>query len=88
VDDRAEGPHQSRGKFEVRVMHGLIGEKFSYMELMDARATRIRELEQAQSDTQASAAIPGPSGIQGGDGGDDRDDGAPGPSGTQVFRYI
>jgi len=88
VDDRAEELHQSRGKFEARVMHGLIGEKFSYMELMDARATRIRELVQAQSATQASAALPGPSGIQGGDGGDDSDDGAPGPSGTQAFRYI
>jgi len=88
VDDRAEELHQSRGKFEARVMHRLIGEKFSYMELMDARATRIRELEQAQSATQASAAVPGPSGIQGCDGGDDSDDSAPSPSGTQAFRYI
>jgi len=69
-------------------MHELIGEKFSYMELKDARATRICELEQAQSATQASAAVPGPSGIQCGDRGDDSDDGAPGPSGTQAFRYI
>jgi len=85
VDDRVAELHQSRGKFEAQVMHGLIGEKFSYMELMDARATRIRELEQAQSGTQASTAVPGPSGIQGGDGGDDSNDGAPGPSGTQAF---
>ena len=56
-------------------MHGLIGQKFSYMELMDARATRIHERE-AKSATQASAAVPGPSGTQGGD------DDAPGPSGT------
>jgi len=88
VDDRAEELHQSRGRFEARVMHGLIGEIFSYMGLMDARATRICELEQAQSATQASAAVPGPSRIQGGDGGDDSDDGAPGPCGTQAFRYI
>jgi len=88
VDDRAEKLHQSRGKFEARVIHRLIGEKFSYMELMDARATRIPELEQAQSATQASAAVPGPSGIQGGDGGDDSDNGAPGPSGTHAFQYI
>jgi len=88
VDDRAEELHQSRGRFEAWVMHGLIGEKFSYMELIDARATRIPELEQAQSATQESAAVPGPSGIQGGDGGDDSDDSAPGPSGTQAFRYI
>ena len=88
VDDRAEELYQSYGKFEARVMHGLIGEIFSYMGLMDARATRICELEQAQSATQASAAVPGPSRIQGGDGGDDSDDGAPGPCGTQAFRYI
>jgi len=88
VDDRAEELHQSRGKFEARVMHGLIGKKFSYMELMDARATRIRALEQALSATQASAAVPGPSGIQGGDGGDDSDNGGPGPAGTQAFQYI
>jgi len=69
-------------------MHRLIEEKFSYMELMDARATRMRELEQVQSATQGSAAVPGPSGIQGGDGGDDSDDGAPSPSGTQAFLYI
>jgi len=66
VDDRADELHQSRGKFEAWVMHRLIGEKFSYMQLMDTRATRIRELEQAQFATQASAAVPGPSGIQGG----------------------
>jgi len=47
VDDSAEELHQSCGKFEARVMHRLIGEKFSYMELMDARATRIRDLDQA-----------------------------------------
>ena len=46
------------------------------MELMDAGATRIHERE-AQSATQASAAVHGPSGTQGGD------DDAPGPSGTQ-----
>jgi len=34
VDDRAEEVHQSRGKFEARVMHGFIGEKFSYMEFV------------------------------------------------------
>jgi len=66
-------------------MPGLTGEKFSYMALMDARATRIRELEQAQFATQASAGVPSPSGIQGGYGGDDSDDGAPGPSRTQAF---
>jgi len=88
VDHRAEELHLSRGKFEMRVMQGLIGEKFSYLELMDTRATRIRELEQAQSATQASAAVPGPSGIQGGDGGDDSDDRPPGPDGTHAFRYI
>ena len=76
VDDRAEELHQSRGKFEARIMHGLIGQKFSYMDLMDTRATRIRELEQAQSTTQASPAVPSPSGTQGNDGG------APGSSGT------
>ena len=69
-------------------MHGLIREKFSYMELLDARASRIRELEQAQSPTQGSGAVPGPSGIQGRDGGDDSDNGAPGRCGTQAFRYI
>ena len=89
VDDRAEELHQSRGKFEARVMYGLIGQKFSYMELMDARATRIHERE-AQSATQVSAAVPGPSGTQGGDddalgpsGTQGGDDDAPGPSGTQ-----
>jgi hypothetical protein len=76
VDDRAEELHQNRGKFEARIMHGLIGQKFSYMELMDARATRIRELE-AQAATQAGAAVPGPSGTPG------SDYGTPGPSGTQ-----
>ncbi|CUS10220.1 unnamed protein product [Tuber aestivum] len=71
VDDRAEELHQSRGKFEARIMHGLIGQKFSYMELMDARATRIRELERVQS-TQGGDAVPGASGTEGGDdnGGD------------------
>jgi len=29
VDDRAEELHQSRGKFEAQVMHGVIQEKFS-----------------------------------------------------------
>ena len=57
-------------------MYGLIGQKFSYMELIDTRATRIHERE-AQCATQASAAVPGPSGTQG------ADDDAPGPSGTQ-----
>src|SRR5207237_8483683 len=69
VDDRTEELHQSRRKFEARIMHGLIWQKFSYMDLMDARATRIRELEQAQSPTQASPAVPGPSGTKGHDGG-------------------
>ena len=70
-------------------MHGLIGQKFSYMKLMDARATRIHERE-AQSATQASAAAPGPSGTQGSDndapgssGTQGSDNDAPGPSGTQ-----
>jgi len=76
VDDRAEEFHKSRGKCEVRVMHRLIGQKLFSMELMAARATRIRELE-GQSATQASAAGPGPSGTQGGDAG------TPSPSGTQ-----
>ena len=56
---------------------------------MDARATRIHERE-AQSATQASAAVAGPSGTQGGDddalgpsGTQGGDDDAPGPSGTQ-----
>ena len=89
VEDRAEELHQSRGKFEARVMHGLIGQKLSYRELMDTRATRIYERE-AQSAIQASAAVPSPSGTQGGD--DDApdpsgiqggDDDTPGPSGTQ-----
>ena len=69
-------------------MYGLIGQKFSYMESIDARATRIHELE-AQSATQACAAVPGPSGTQGGDddapgpsGSQGGDDDAPGPSGT------
>jgi len=88
LNDRAEELHQSYGKFEAWVMHELIGEKFSSMELMDPRATRICELEQAQTAKQASAAAPSPSGIQGGDSGDDSDDDAPGPSGTQAFRYI
>ena len=58
-------------------MHGLIGQKFSYLELMDSRATRIHELE-AQSAAKASAVVPGPSGTQGGD-----DDDAPGLPGAQ-----
>ena len=89
VDHRAQELDQSRGKFEARVMHRLIGQKFSYIELMDARATGIHERE-AQSATQASAAVPGPSGTQGGDddapspsGTQGGDDDAPGPSGTQ-----
>ena len=44
---------------------------------MDARATRIHELE-AQYAAKASAVVPGPSGTQGGD-----DDDAPGPPGAQ-----
>ena len=57
-------------------MHELIGQKFSYMELMDARVTRIER--EAQSAAQASAVVPGPSGTQ---GGDDYD--VPDPPGTQ-----
>ena len=57
VDDRAEELHQSRGKFEARIMHGLIGQRYSYMELMDARATRVRQHEQAQSAVQARASV-------------------------------
>jgi len=88
VHDRGEELGQSCGKFKAHVMHGLIGEKFSSMELMDARATRIRELEQAVSATQASASVPSPSGIPGGDGNDDSDDGARCPFETQDFGYI
>ena len=65
INDTAEEVHQSSGKFDARVMHGLIGQKFSYVELMDARVTRIHELE-AQSAAKASAVVPGPSGTQSG----------------------
>jgi len=74
VDDRAEELHQSRGKFEARIMHGLIGQRFSYMQLMDARATRVHELEEAQSSQQASTGVTGPSRIPGSGGS------VPGPS--------
>ena len=77
VEDRAEELHQSHGKFEARVMNGLIGQKLFYLELMDARATRIHELD-AQSAAKASAVVPGPSGTQGGNEND-----APGPPGAQ-----
>jgi hypothetical protein len=73
VDDRANELHQNRGRFAARIMHGLIGQKFSYMALMDARATRIRELE-AQAAIQAGAAVPGRSGTPG------SGSGTPGPS--------
>ena len=92
VDDRAKELLQSRGKFEARVMHGLIGQKFSYLELMDTRATRIHELE-AQSAAKASAVVPGPSGTQGGDDDDapglpeaqGSDDGTPSPHGARTI---
>jgi len=74
VDDRAEELHQARGKFEARIMHGLIGQRFTYMELMDARATRVQELAQSQPAPQASAGVHEPAGILGGD------NSAPGPS--------
>ena len=54
----------------------MVGQKFSYIWLMDAMATRIHEPESGSA-TQASAAVPGPSGTQGGD------DDAPGPSEPQ-----
>ena len=77
VNDIPEERHQSRGKFEARVMHGFIEQTFSCLELMDARATRIHELE-AQSAAKASAVVPSPSGPQ-----DDDDNDAPSSHGAQ-----
>lgn len=41
VDDRAQELHEIRGKFEARVMHGLMGSTISYTDLLDARNARI-----------------------------------------------
>jgi len=54
-------------KFEEWIIHRLIGEKFSYLELMDPRVTRIHTRLEKQSAIQASAAVPGPSSTQGTD---------------------
>jgi len=71
-------------------MYGLIGQNFSYIELMDAGATRTRELE-AKSATQVSATVPGPCGTHTGDHGTPgptkalgSDKGTPSPSGAQT----
>jgi len=75
VDDRSKQLQHSLGKSAARIMHELIEQILSYIELIDARVTRICSLE-AQSAKQASTAISGPSGTQGGD------DGTLSPSGT------
>lgn len=41
VDDRVQGLHEIRGRFEARVMHGLMGSKLSYMDLMNAQKARM-----------------------------------------------
>ena len=34
-DDRAQELHESRAIYEARIMHGLIGESFSYQDLLN-----------------------------------------------------
>ena len=46
VDDRAEELHKSRAVFEARIMHGLIGESFSYSDLVNACNARLQQQQQ------------------------------------------
>ena len=57
VDDRAEELHQSRGKFEAPVMHRLMGEKFSYMELMDVLDIPRMPTHKAHAQTPAYQSV-------------------------------
>lgn len=54
VDDRAQELHESRAIYEARIMHGLIGESFSYQDLLNARDARIRDMEEEQIAPNAS----------------------------------
>ena len=46
VDDRAEELHKLRAVYEARIMHGLIGESFSYSDLVSACQARVLEFQQ------------------------------------------
>ena len=64
VDDRAEELHKSRAVYEARIIHGLIGESFSYKDLVSACAARRRQMDTAavarEEKTPGGSPTPGP----------------------------
>ena len=46
VDDRAKELHKLRAVYEARIMHGVIGESFSYSDLVSACQARVIEFQQ------------------------------------------
>ena len=46
IDDRSEELHKSRAMYEARIMHGLIGESFSYTDLVSACKARLQQQQQ------------------------------------------
>ena len=64
VDDRAEELHKSRAVYEARIMHGLIGESFSYSDLVSAYKARLQQQQQQAAefaDIDKLEAFPDPS---------------------------
>ena len=47
----------SRAVYEARIMHGLIGESFSYKDLVSACTARRRQQLDAAAATKAAAAV-------------------------------
>ena len=59
VDDRAEELHKERAVYEARIMHGLIGESFSYKDLVSTCTTRLQQ-QQAPEKHQGPRDSPTP----------------------------
>jgi len=50
VDDRAEELHKLRAVYEARIMHGLMGESFSYSDLVSACQARLQQQQQQEAE--------------------------------------
>lgn len=55
VDDRAEELHVMRASYEARIMHGLLGQVFSYKDLLSACAARARQKQEAEQEKETRA---------------------------------
>lgn len=47
IDDRITELQMANGRFEAKVMHGLMGEELTYEQIMNTRATREAELSRS-----------------------------------------